>query len=141
MFDCYRPILTLDLGCTKAELSLLFILETSIFRLIVCVIFTVLNINIPLFISWKLYVLLVHLACHRWSTNLLDVDLIEEKHLGGCQRWKLFFVVPGWFMSYFHLLPFVNNEQYGEGEMIRVVIFVYFYAFNFALTNSHLEVC
>ena len=27
-------------------------------------------------------------------------------------------------MPYFHLLPFVITEQCGEGEMIRVVIFV-----------------
>ena len=72
---------------------------------------------------------------------MLDVDLIEEKYLGGCQRWNLFFVVPGWFMTYFHLPPFVNNEQYGEGEMNQAVVFVYVFAFNFSLTLSPLEVC
>ena len=44
-------------------------------------------------------------------------------------------------MPYFHLLPVVNNEQYGEGEMSQAVVFVYFFAFNFALTLSPLEVC
>ena len=42
-----------------------------------CPILTIFNINIPFFISWKLNVVFVHLACHRWSTNLLDVDLIK----------------------------------------------------------------
>ena len=83
----------------------------------------------------------VHLACHRWSTNLSDMDPIEENELGGCQRWKLFFVVPGWYMPYFHLLPFVNNEQYGEGEMSQAIVFVYVFAFIFALTLSLLESC
>ena len=62
------------------------------------------------------------------------MEFTEENDLGGCQIWKLFFVVPGWFIPYFHLLPFVNNEQYGEGEMSQVVVFVYVFAFNFALT-------
>ena len=75
------------------------------------------------------------------STDLLDVKLIKENKLGGCQRRKLFFVVPGWFMPYFHLLPFVNNKKYGEGEMSRVVVFVYVFAFNVTLTISPLEVC
>ena len=90
------------------------------------------------FISWKLFVVFVHLACHMWSTNLLDVDLIEENKIGGCQIWKLFFVVSGWFMTYFHLFPFVNNAQYGEGSMSRVVVFVYVFAFNFSLIISPL---
>ena len=109
--------------------------------MIVCAIFTVLKINIPLFISWKPYVVLVQLACHRWPTNLLDVDLIEENKLGGCQRCTLFFVVSRRFMSYFYLSPFENNEQYGEGEMSQAVVFVYVFVFNFALTLSFLEVC
>ena len=37
--------------------------------------------------------------------------------------------------------PFLINEQYGEGEMSRVVVFVYVSAFNFALTISPLEFC
>ena len=44
-------------------------------------------------------------------------------------------------MPYFHLLHFLNNEQYKEGEIIQVVVFVYVLAFNFALTLSSLEVC
>ena len=64
----------------------------------------------------RMLCLLNLLVICRWSNEFLDVDLIEENDLGVCQRWKLFFVVPGWFMSYFHLLPFVNNEKYGEGE-------------------------
>ena len=44
-------------------------------------------------------------------------------------------------MPYFQFLPFVNNEQYGEGEMSQAVVFVYVFAFNFALTLSPLEVC
>ena len=58
----------------------------------------------------------VQLDCHMWSTNLLAVDLTKENELGRCQIWKLFFVVSGRFVPYFHFLPFVNNEQYGEGE-------------------------
>ena len=69
------------------------------------------------------------------------MDLIEENEMGGCQMWKLFFVVPGWFMPYFVLLPFVNNKQYGEGEMSPDVVFVYFFAFNFVLTLSPQELC
>ena len=83
----------------------------------------------------------VKLSCHRWSTDLLDVDLTEENKLGVCHIWKLFFVVPGWFMPYFHLLPFVNNEQYGEGEISQVVVFIYVFAFNFSLTLYLLEIC
>ena len=141
MFACYRPIFTFGIGYTDAEPSLLFILEGGLFRLIVRVIFTGFNINFPFFVSWKPYVVFVHLACHRWSTNLLDVDLIEENELGGCQRWKLFFVVPGCFMPYFHLLYFVNNEQYVEGEISQVFVFMYVFTFNFALTISPLELC
>ena len=76
-----------------------------------------------------------------WSTNLTHVERIEEKELSGYHIWKLFFVVLGWFMPYFHVLHFVNNEQYGEGGISRVVVFVYVFAFNFALTLSPLEVC
>ena len=47
LFACYRPIFTLDIGYTKAEPSLLFILEGGLFRLIVRVIFTGFNINFP----------------------------------------------------------------------------------------------
>ena len=97
--------------------------------------------KVSFFISWKTYVVSVHLVFHRWYTNLLGVDHIEENKLGGFQRWKLFFVVPGWSVHYFHLLRFVNNEQYGEGEMSRVVVFVYIFAFNFSLTIYPLEVC
>ena len=139
-FSCYRPILTFNLGCTKAEPTLLFILEGGLFWLIVRVIFTIFNINIPFFIYPKQIVVFVHLAFHRCSTNLLDVELIEENKLGWCQRRKLFFVVPGWFMLYFRLLPFVINEQYGEGDMRQAVVFVNIF-FVFALTLSPLEVC
>ena len=140
-FACYRTIINLGLGYTKAEPSLLFILEGGLFRLIVRVIFTVLNIIITFFVSWKPCVVFVHLAFHRRSTNLLDVELIKENDLGGRQRWKLLFVVPGWIMPYFRLLSFVNNEQCGEGEMSQYVVFVYVFAFNFSLTLSPLEVC
>ena len=34
------------------------------------------------------------------------------------------FFVTGWYMPYFHLLIFVISEQYGEGEISQVVIFV-----------------
>ena len=44
-------------------------------------------------------------------------------------------------MSYLHLLPFVNNEQYREGEMIQFVVFVYVFAFNFAPNIYPMEVC
>ena len=32
-------------------------------------------------------------------------------------------------MPYFHLLPFVNNEQYGEVEMSQALVFVYLFPF------------
>ena len=83
----------------------------------------------------------VKIDCHRRSTELLDMELVKENKLGGYQRWKLFFFVPGCFMPYFHLLPFVNNEQYGEGEMSQVVVYVYFFAFNFTPTLYPLEFC
>ena len=41
-----------------------------------------------------------------------------------------FFVI-GWYMPYFRLFPFLFIEQYGEGGISRVVIFVsvkYFFA-------------
>ena len=44
-------------------------------------------------------------------------------------------------MPYFHLLPFVNNEKYGEGEISQVVVFVYVFVFNYALIISPLKVC
>ena len=139
MFACYRPILNFNIGYTKAETSLFFILEGGMFWLIVRVIFTVFNINIPFFVSWKPYAMLVQLACHRWSTNLLDVNLIEENKLDGCQRRELLFIVPGWFITYFHILTFEKNEQYGEDEMSQAVVFLYVFAFNFALTLYPLE--
>ena len=75
-FACYRTILTFDLGYTKAEPSLLFILSGDLFWLIVRVIFTVFNTNIYLFISWKPYIVFVQLACYRCSNNLTYVELI-----------------------------------------------------------------
>ena len=33
-------------------------------------------------------------------------------------------VLQGWYMPYLHLFPFVFSEQYGEGEISQVVIFV-----------------
>ena len=141
-FACYSAILTFDLSYTEKESSLLFILEGGLFRLIFRVIFTVFNINIPLFVSGKPCVLFVHISCHRWSNKFMDVELIEENELDGCQRLKLFFVVPGWFLPYFHPPPsFVNNEQYGEYEMSQAFVFVYIFAFNFALTLSPLGFC
>ena len=141
MFACYRTIFTFYLSYIEAESSLLFILEGGIFWLIVSVIFTGFIVNVTFFISWKPYYVLVQLACHRWTANLLDVELIQENELGGCQRWKLLFFVPGWLMPYFRLLPFFNNEQCGEGEMSQVFFFVYGFVFNFALTISPLEFC
>ena len=43
-------------------------------------------------------------------------------------------------MPYFHLLPFVKNEQYVEGETSQAVVFVYVFALNFLITLSPLEV-
>ena len=140
-FACYCHIFTFDFGYTEVEPPLLFILEGGIFWLIVRVIFTGFNINITFLISWKSYVVFFHLAWHRWPTTLLDVELIEENDMGECQIWKLFFFVTGSFMTYFHLFPFVNNKQYGEGKMSQAVVFVYIIAFNFAPTLFPLEVC
>ena len=114
LFACYCPFFTSNLGYTKAESSLLFIIEVGLFRLIVCVIFTPFHINVTVFISWKPYVMLVTFTCRRCSTDVLYVDLIKEKKLGRRQRRKLFFVIPGWDMIFFHLFLFVINEQYGE---------------------------
>ena len=99
------------------------------------------NINALFFISCKLYVMFIKLAYRRWSTDLLDLLIIKEKKLGGFQRWKLFFFVTGWFMSYFHLLPFVDNKKHVEGETNQFFVFVYFFAFNFAPNISPLELC
>ena len=44
-------------------------------------------------------------------------------------------------MPYFRLLPFVNNEQYGEGEISQAVVFVYVFELNLALTLSPQEFC
>ena len=134
-------IFTFNLGYIEAGSSLLFILEGVLFWLIAHVIFNGFNINVIFFISWKPYVVFVKLVYHRCSNDLLDVDLIKENKLGGCQIWKLFFLVLWWFMSYFHLLPFVNNKQYEEVKMSRVVVFVYIFEFDFALSLSTLEVC
>ena len=71
----------------------------------------------------------------------MDVDLIKENKLGGCQIRKFFFVVPVWDMPYFHLLPFVISKQYVEVEMSRVVVFFYIAEFNFAPTIYPLELC
>ena len=121
LFTYYRHTFTLDLGYTKAAPSLLFILEGGIFRLIFCVIFTIFNINSPFFISWKTYVVFVHLACHRWSTNLLDVELMRENELERCQRYNLLFVVPGWLMPYFHLPPFVLTNNMEKVKWVKLL--------------------
>ena len=45
-------------------------------------------------------------------------------------------------MTYFHLFPFVFREQYGEGEISRVDIFVFalhFFPLQYALTLYPLE--
>ena len=68
--------------------------------------------------------MLVKLNCLSWYTYLLDMDLVKENNLVGFHRRKLLFFVPEWDMPYFRLLPLVINEQYGEGEMSRVVVFV-----------------
>ena len=86
-------------------------------------------------------VALFHLACPRWFTNLLDVDLIEEKRAGWMSDMEVGFVIPGWFMPYFHLLTFGNSKQYGEGEMSRFIVFVYVFVFNLALALSSKELC
>ena len=44
-------------------------------------------------------------------------------------------------MPCLHLLPFIKDEQYGEGEMSQDVVFVYVFAFNFALNLYPQEVC
>ena len=49
--------------------------------------------------------------------------------------------VPGWFMSYFHLPPLLDNLKYVEGKISQFFVFVYFFAFNFALNISPLELC
>ena len=52
-FACYRTIPTFDIGYTKEEPSLMFILEGGLFWLVFCVIFTVFTINFPFFVSWN----------------------------------------------------------------------------------------
>ena len=39
-------------------------------------------------------------------------------------------------MPYFHLLPFVNNKHYGEGEISQAVVFVYLFSFFFTYSFS-----
>ena len=43
--------------------------------------------------------------------------------------------------AFFTPPPFLINEQYGEGEMSQVVVFVYVSVFNFTLALFPLEVC
>ena len=102
---CYRPLFNFDLGQTKAESSLLFILKGRLFWLIVYIIFNPFNINVTVFISWKSYVIFITFTCSRCPTELLDVELIKENKLGIFQRRKLLSVIPGWYMPCFHLLP------------------------------------
>ena len=80
-------------------------------------------------------------TCRRCSTELLDVELIEEKKLGRCQGSKLLFVLPLWDIPHFYLIPFLINKQYVEGEILRVIVFVYVFSFNLALTTFPMEVC
>ena len=40
---------------------------------------------------------------------------------------KAVFLMTGWYMPYSNLVPFVIIKQYGEGKMIRVIIFVSVY--------------
>ena len=114
---CYGTFFTFDIGYPKSESFLFFALEGFLFRFIVHVIFTPFNINVPVFISWKPCVMFVTFTCNRWSTDFFDVELIEENKLVRCQRRKFFFLIPVWDRLHFHLLPFVINEKYVEGEM------------------------
>ena len=56
------------------------------------------------------------------------------------------FIVTGWYMPYFRLPSFVISEQYGEGEISRVVIFVsvyHFFTFSFCTyaLSSEIRMC
>ena len=87
LFSCYHPIFTFDIVYTGRIFSLISSWRWT-FQFVVRTIFTGCNINVPIFFPWKPYSVLVKLACHRWSTDLLDMDLIEENKLGRCQIWN-----------------------------------------------------
>ena len=76
LFTCYHPIFTFDIGYTKSEYSLLFILEGGIFRLIVRVIFTSLTSMLPslsigncMLCSLNLLTLGGPLTCWMWKSS------------------------------------------------------------------------
>ena len=79
------------------------------------------HIHSPFFVSWKQNITLIWQTCWGWTTDLFDMNPVKEYKLGGCQWRKLGFIVTGWYMPYFHLFPFLLSEQYGEGEISRVL--------------------
>ena len=89
-----------------------------------------------MFYSFTLLVTGGPLTCWMWTSSkkAIWVDVRDGSS-------SLSYQDGSWFMPYFHLLTFVNNEQCGEGEMSQYVVFVYVFAFNFALNISPLEVC
>ena len=82
------------------------------------------QIHFPFFVYWKHNITLIWHNCWGWTTDLFDMNLVKEYKLGGCQWRDLGFIVTGWYMPYFHLSTFVLSEQYGEGEISQVFIFV-----------------
>ena len=126
---CYFPIFTFYFSHSEKELSLLIVLKGCFLRLIVRFINTSFHIRFPSFISWKQNITFINPTCCRWSTYLFDMNLVKEYKLGGCQWRKLVFVVTVWYMPYLQLTPSVISKQYGEGEMIWIIIFVSVYDF------------
>ena len=122
---CYCPILfNFYLSHSETESSLLLVLKGCPLWLIFLFINTSFQIHSPLFISWKHNIIIIQPTCCRFSADLFGMDIFKEYKLGGWQWRKLFFVVTGWYMTYFHLFPFIFSEQYVEGEISQVVIFV-----------------
>ena len=76
---CYSPFFTFDVGYTEVESSLLLLLEGRLFWLIVRVMFTDFNINVPVVIYWKPYVMFIKFTSRKWSYEFLDVKLTEKK--------------------------------------------------------------
>ena len=115
----YCPILTFYLSHTKTESSLLLVFKCCFLWLIVCIINTSFFIHSPSFCSWKHNITLIWQTCWGCTTDLFDINVVNEYNLYGFQWRELGFILIGWYMHYFHIFPFVLSKQYGEGEISR----------------------
>ena len=64
---------------------LLLVLKGFPLQLIFRFINTSFHIHFIFFIDWKQNIIIIHPTFCRWSADLLDVNLVKEYKLGGCQ--------------------------------------------------------